>query len=147
MSLSKDDMKQQARRLRTSMAGRGVALTLAQALETVAHTNGFRDWNTASAMAPEASPPAQGERRGSAWQVGQVVEGEYLGQAFKGTVLGLSTLPQNRDRITLRFDVPVDVVAFDSFSSFRQRVTAVIGADGVSPKKRSDGTPHLRLTG
>jgi len=141
MSLTKDDMKQQARRLRTSMAGRGVALTLAQALETVAHTNGFRDWNTASALAPETSPAVQA----NAWQVGQVVEGEYLGQAFRGTVLGVAKLPKNRDRITLRFDAPMDVVEFDSFSSFRQRVTAVIDADGVSPKKRSDGTPHLRL--
>ncbi|MEL6946574.1 MAG: glyoxalase superfamily protein [Pseudomonadota bacterium] len=131
---SKDMMKQQARRLRTSMAGRGVALTLAQALETVAHVHGYRDWNTAAAL-----------DHGGALQVGQVVSGAYMGQPFRGTLLGLSVLPQNRKRVTVKFDAPVDVVEFDSFSALRRRVTAVVGDDGVSPKKRSDGTPHLRV--
>ncbi|MEL6736732.1 MAG: glyoxalase superfamily protein, partial [Pseudomonadota bacterium] len=141
MTTSIDTMKQQARRLRTSMAARGVPLTLAQALETVAHTLGHRDWNTASALASQA----EASNASQTWCVGQTVKGEYLGQSFRGTVVGIAQLPQDRERITLRFDAPLDVVEFDSFSSFRQRVTAVIGRDGVSPKKRSDGTPHLRL--
>ena len=50
-----------------------------------------------------------------------------------------------RQRVTLHFDAPIDVVQFDSFSSFRQRVTAVIGVAGRSVEHTSNGTPHLVL--
>ena len=43
------------------------------------------------------------------------------------------------------FDEPVDVVEFESFTGFRQRVTAMVGGDGVSWAKTSDGAPHLIL--
>ncbi len=45
--------------------------------------------------------------------------------------------------VTLHFDTPVDVVEFESFSGFRQRVTAMVSGDGVSWAKTSDGVPHL----
>lgn len=88
---SRDMMKQQARRLRTSMAGRGVALTLAQALETIAHIHGYRDWNTAAAV-----------EQGAGLHVGQTVTGDYMGRPFQGTVLGLSDLPHKRQRVTVK---------------------------------------------
>ncbi|MEX0301370.1 MAG: glyoxalase superfamily protein, partial [Leisingera sp.] len=59
-------------------------------------------------------------------------------------VHGLAACGSNgHRRITLQFDRPVDVVQFDSFSSWRHRVTAVIDAGDRSPQKTSNGQPHL----
>ena len=129
------ELKEQARRLRDRLRGKGTQITHGEALELIAHQNGARDWNTLRATADRARPaPAIGAR----------VSGRYLGQAFAGTVKALSRLSQSDLlRVTLQFDDPVDVVTFDSFSAFRQRVTGVIGADGRSPRKTSDGVPQL----
>lgn len=129
--------KAQAKRLRQELAGQGTAISHAQALELVAHQNGARDWNTLRALA--ARP---GNNRPLA--VGDRVAGRYLGQSFTGYVHGLTNRPGSKHaRITLHFDEPVDVVSFDSFSSFRQRVSATIGADGRSVYTTSDGQPQL----
>ena len=140
-TLTIDELKSQARRLRDAMAGGGTPVTHSAALELVAKSHGVRDWNTMSALAArsdnaEPAPVA----------VGAVVSGEYLGQRFRGKVLALSRLSQsNYYSITLHFDAPVDVVTFDSFSAFRQRVTATIDGKGVSPRHTSNGRPHLVL--
>ncbi|MEM8554695.1 MAG: glyoxalase superfamily protein [Pseudomonadota bacterium] len=134
-------LKSDAKTLRTDMAARGVALSQSEALETVAHQHGARDWNTLSAQVKSATPAAP-------VQVGQKVRGTYLGQAFTGEVLGLSTLVKGDSyRVTVKFDTALDVVTFDSFSSFRSRITARINGKGVSLSKLSDGTPHLVLEG
>jgi catechol 2,3-dioxygenase-like lactoylglutathione lyase family enzyme len=54
-----DDLKQQARRLRTALATRGVDVPHGHALELVAAQLGHRDWNTLSAAAA-AEPAAAG---------------------------------------------------------------------------------------
>jgi hypothetical protein len=46
------DLKQQAKRLRTSLADRGVEVTHSEALELLAHQHGARDWNTLVAAGP-----------------------------------------------------------------------------------------------
>jgi hypothetical protein len=51
----KAPLKDQAKRLRTSLADRGVEVTHSEALELVAHQYGARDWNTLAAQ------PAVGE--------------------------------------------------------------------------------------
>ena len=51
----------------------------------------------------------------------------------------------DRFRITLHFDEPVDVVTFDSFSAYRQRVTGTIDSTGRTAEKTSDGRPHMEL--
>lgn len=109
----------------------------AQALEAVAHRHGARDWNTLRAQAGRPVRLAPGMR----------VTGNYLGQPFKGVVKGAQIWGPAGDRlrVTLHFDAPVDVVQFESFSSFRQRVTATVGPDGCSVHHTSDGTPHLVL--
>lgn len=48
-------------------------------------------------------------------------------------------------RLVLDFDEPVDVVSFDSFSNFRKRVRAVVGPDGHSKERTSDGVPQMQL--
>ncbi len=76
--------------------------------------------------------------------MGERVTGRYLGQRFSGEVRGITrTGPGGQYRVTLHFDDPVDVVTFDSFSSFRQRVSTLINGDGVSPRKTSDGMAQL----
>lgn len=133
-------LKSQAKALRAEMAARNTPMSQAEALEHVARRHGFRDWNTARALSRRNAPDTP-------VLVGQRVHGRYLGQPFAGEVLALASLgPGGPYRLTLHLDEAVDVVAFDSFSNFRQRITAVIGPNGVSPAKRSDGTPHLEIT-
>ncbi len=134
---SLDSLKSQAKRLRQALSADGQDLIHSQALELVARQYGYRDWNTLHA--------ALGNRPQEKFHVGQRVMGKYLKQDFEGEVIGLRKLGDGRHRITVQFDAPVDVVAFESFSALRQRVNAVIGNDGVSPEKTSDGTPHLTL--
>jgi catechol 2,3-dioxygenase-like lactoylglutathione lyase family enzyme len=54
------DPKQQAKRLRTSLAERGTEVTHSEALELVAHQYGARDWNTLAAAHAEVVPPRAG---------------------------------------------------------------------------------------
>ena len=111
-------------------------ITLAAALETVAREIGFRDWNTASARLsnePEA-----------VWQIGERVSGRYLKQPFTGRIHAVRELQGGSGyQLTVHFDEPVDVVAWESFSSMRQRVTAQVSPEGRSWTKTSDGEPHL----
>lgn len=130
-------LKQQAKRLRIQLSEAGTPVGHSQSLEMIAKQHGARDWNTLRALA--ARP---GNQRPLA--VGDRVTGRYLGQAFSGYVYGLSHGEHaGFQRITLQFDEAVDVVTFDSFSSFRQRVSGTIGKDGKSPRKTSDGVPQL----
>ncbi|MBN9669217.1 glyoxalase superfamily protein [Roseibium aggregatum] len=132
------DLKAQAKRLRSTLAADGHSLTHAQSLELLARQHGFRDWNTACAAAAPANALVLA--------LDDRVTGTYLKQPFSGRVHGVSSHGQSGQlRVTLAFDEPVDVVTHDSFSSFRSRVTCVIGPDGLSPAKTSDGEPHLRL--
>jgi hypothetical protein len=138
--MTRMDFKTKARRLRGDLHDRGVEIAHGQALDLVARQNGYRDWNTLSARHPDetspATPPGVGERVG----------GRYLGQPFDGTVQALERLPgRDRYRITVSFDAPVDVVRFDSFSSFRRRVTTLIDGSGEGLRHTSDGAPHIRI--
>ena len=129
------ELKLQAKRLRGRLHGTGTTISHSESLELIAHQNGARDWNTLRARAGNMPPlPMVGER----------VTGRYLGQQYFGEVRGMTRMgPGDQYRITLHFDDPVDVVTFDSFSSFRQRVSTLINADGLSPRKTSDGVPQL----
>ncbi|MDA4844237.1 glyoxalase superfamily protein [Hoeflea poritis] len=134
-----ETLKDQARRLRKSLERQGQSMSHSRALEAVAHQYGFKDWNTISARASNTPPLAP-------VYVGEAVSGTYLGQPFTGRVLGIYALPaHDRFRITLHFDEPVDVVTFDSFSAYRQRVKAIIDSRGTTQQKTSNGNPHLQL--
>ncbi len=136
--VTREQAKQRASAMRADYARRGIAISHSAALEKVAAELGYRDWNTASARLsnlPEVP-----------LHVGDRVAGSYLKQAFQGRVLGVREVyGGGAYEVTLQFDTPVDVVSFDSFSAFRSRVTATIGADGVSTAKTSDGRPHLEV--
>ncbi|WP_170762819.1 glyoxalase superfamily protein [Ruegeria lacuscaerulensis] len=129
-----EELKAQAKRLREKLRSSGVQLSHSEALELLAHQHGARDWNTLCAMSGNRMHLRVGDR----------VEGRYLGQPFTAGIRGLTLLGDGTHRrVTLHFDRPVDVVRFDSFSAFRQRVTGEIGWDGRSPRETSDGEPQL----
>ncbi len=128
------ELKAQAKRLRERLRSADVILSHSEALELVAHQQGAKDWNTLRAMAGNRLHLRVGDR----------VKGRYLGQPFNAVIRGLTMLGDGgHRRVTLQFDAPVDVVRFDSFSAFRQRVTGEIGWDGRSTRHTSDGEPQL----
>ncbi len=133
------DIKAQAKRMRLTLRTQGHDISHSQALEIMAHQLGEKDWNTLFASLGNrvtACPVVLGER----------VKGTYLGQPFSGEVLGVAHMQKpDHYRVTIKFDEPVDVVTFDSFSAYRQRVSATITADGVSPEKTGNGSPQLQL--
>ncbi|MEM6556305.1 MAG: glyoxalase superfamily protein [Pseudomonadota bacterium] len=112
--------------------------SLSTALEQVARELGFRDWNTASARLSN--------RPEAAWQIGERVSGHYLKRAFSGRIHGVRELQGGAGyEVTLHFDRPVDVVDWESFSAYRQRVSAFVSPEGISWAKTSDGIPHLTV--
>lgn len=148
--------KLQARRLREAMATEGRAISHGAALEMVARQHGFRDWNTLSATATAArSGPETGASTGANaaarnafpdFSVGTRISGRYLDQPFVGEIRSVTALPDGEHfRLAIHFAEPVDVVTFESFSAFRQRVHATVNSRGMSPQRTSNGLPHLVL--
>ncbi|WP_377292258.1 glyoxalase superfamily protein [Rhizobium sp. SG2393] len=138
---SLDRLKDQAKRLRAALAAEGRSISHSRALELVAAQHGYRDWNTIHAAAgnrPVFDPMLLGSR----------VEGHYLGRPFVASVLGVQMLSQEpaRYRLTLHFDTPVDVVTFESFSAFRQRVHCTVDETGCTFEKTSNGRPQVELS-
>lgn len=138
--LSRDALKAQAKRLRKALEAEGNFISHGEALELLASQMGYRDWNTLSA--------AIGNRPSAPLAVGGRVSGHYLGQAFEADIVGLHALAGGEGgwRISLALDEAVDVVRFDSFSSFRRRINGTVGRNGRSAAHTSDGTPHLSLS-
>ena len=135
------NLKDQAKRLRAKLEAQGEPISHSRALELIAAQHGFADWNTLHAAA--------GNRPGlERLMPGAKVTGAYLGQPFTALVVGVQTLTSAAGlvRVSLDLDEAVDVVTFDSFSSFRKRVYGVIGEDGFSREKTSNGRPQLQLS-
>ena len=129
--------KADAKRLRAEHASQGDAITHAQSLEQVARTYGYRDWNTFQA-AIRACPVVELMR-------GAAVTGQYLTHPFSAIIRDVTQAEAGWRRITLDLDEPIDVIKFDSFSNFRKRITGVIGPNGHSREKTSDGAPVLQV--
>lgn len=137
---SLDALKDQAKRLRARFSAEGQDISHSRALELIAAQYGFRDWNTLHAAVGNRPPF-------DPWMLGSRVRGHYLGQPFDAEVLGMQAITSQpgRYRMTLHFDEPVDVVTFESFSAFRQRVSCTIDETGRTIEKTSNGRPHLEL--
>lgn len=138
---SLETLKDQAKRLRNRLAQEGETIGHSRALELIAAQYGFRDWNTLHAKVGNRPPL-------NPWMLGARVSGTYLGHPFTAEVISVQAI-QNRPgyyRLTMKFDEPVDVVTFDSFSSFRHRINCTIDETGRSPSKTSDGRPHVELS-
>ena len=134
---SLDAAKAQARAFRANQAAQGRLIPHAAALEVIAQSFGYRDWNPFHAAIGNAPRPPV--------MVGDLVPGHYLKQAFLGEVLSVIETAPGHYEVELELDTPVDVVTFDSFSNFRSRIRKTIGSDGRSLECTSDGIPHLVL--
>ena len=131
-------LKAEARVLREERAATGTPLAHGRALEEVARRHGYRDWNTACASLPE--------RIAVPVQVGNRVAGSYLGQPFRGTVIGVKLMGETAPyEVTVRFDKPVDVVTSELFSAFRQRVTSIVDFGGTSLARLGNGKPQMQF--
>lgn len=137
--LSLNELKQQARRLRSEIATQSAPISHSKSLEMIAHQRGFKDWNTLHASV--SNRPAI-EKLG----LGDTVSGSYLGQAFQGEVAGIRTIKLGQlYHVSIQLERAIDVVTFDSFSNFRRRLNCTVDHGGVSPAKTSDGEPHMVL--
>lgn len=142
-----DQLKQQSRRIRATLAASGHAISHAQALEKTAAQWGARDWNTLCARAtePTEKPSTISKKATPRWQIGQTVRGRYLGHAFDGRIKSATQQFGGFWRLILVFDKPVDVVTSKHFSNFRTQVACTLNSQGVSPTCTSDGEPQMRL--
>lgn len=132
-------LKTQAKRMRTELASRGVGFSHGQVLELLAHQYGFKDWNGLYARAQKNSLLSD-------LRLGQIVEGQYLGQDIVGEVIAIQkSHTSNCYHLTLELESPIDVVRFDSFSNFRKRIQCRVDEGGMSAEKTSDGQPHMML--
>lgn len=133
---SAQTLKSEAKALREERARAGIALSHGAALEAVAKAHGFRDWNTARAMLPE--------RVVAPFQIGQRVSGTYLGQPFRGLLIGVQLMSDMAHyKVTVNFDDPVNVTPTFMFEALRQRVVATVDIHGVTPALRGDGCPQM----
>ncbi len=128
-------LKQQAKRLRAGLADDGDFISHSESLELIARQFGFRDWNTLHASAGNRPPKTR-------YFPGARVRGRYLGQTFAGEIIAAQSMNQHT-RLSIKFDEPVDVVTFDSFSAYRSRINATVNASGVTAAKTSNGEPQL----
>lgn len=133
---TRERAKIRAKTLRAEALAVGQTMSHSQALERVAHENGFADWNVMSARL--------GNRPEMSFTIGDRVAGDYLKQAFQGRLTSVRQMSGGAAfEVEIDFDEPVDVVSFSSFSAWRKRVRATISAQGVSFAKTSDGLPQM----
>ncbi len=133
---TRDQAKARARAIRAEFSANNRMISHSAALERVAAEQGFSDWNTMSARLSNAPD--------SPLQVGDRIEGIYLKQSFDGVIIAVRSMADGAAfEVSIELDEAVDVVEFDSFSNFRQRIQATISPGGTSYAKTSDGVPHL----
>jgi len=129
-------LKSEARMLRETRAKTGESLSQSAALEQIARSHGYRDWNTASASLPN--------RTAVPFQVGRKVVGTYLDQPFAGTLIGVQMLgDMEHFTLTIQFDAPVNVTPDFMFANNRHRVVSTVNSNGVSSALRGNGNPQM----
>jgi hypothetical protein len=135
---SAQTLKSEARALRQQRAAAGDPLSHGAALEAVARSHGYRDWNTARAALPD--------RVAVPFQVGQRVKGLYLDQPFAGMLIGVQLLGDMQHMtVTVNFDTPVNVTPTFMFAALRQRVVSTVNIHGISTALRGNGNPQMVL--
>lgn len=133
-----EDLKAEAKRLRSALADTGQNLSHSQALEALARQHGYRDWNTLHAALGNQPPKPP-------IALGDTVTGAYLGHPITADVIGVRALGDGRYRVKLDLETPVNVSAFPSMEVLRRRLNANIQANGETIEKTSNGAPQLRL--
>ncbi len=135
---SSQSLKAEAKNLREHRVRAGQPMTHSAALEEVARSHGYRNWNTARATLPD--------RTAVPFQIGMRVRGFYLEQPFSGLLIGAQLVSGMQHlTVTVQFDEPVNVTPNLMFAAHRKRVTATVDARGISPALRGNGRPQMRL--
>lgn len=117
-----EQFKTQAKRLRKALAARDVSVSHAGSLELLAQSHGYRDWNTAIAMARRNIPTNVSDLG-----IGKRFAGSYLGHAVTGLIRSVTTTATpGVFRVEVHLDEPVDVVKSKLFTGYRQRIGARI---------------------
>lgn len=125
--------------MRSDLGDKDLSISHSKSLELIARQLGFKDWNTLHAAIGNRSTA-------SPVHIGETVTGRYLGQSFTDNVLGVQAIAgASRFRLSLNLFEPIDVVTFDSFSSFRKRITCTIDRQGVSAERTSNGDSQMVL--
>jgi hypothetical protein len=117
-----EQFKAQAKRLRKALAARDVSISHAGSLELLAQSHGYRDWNTAVAMARRNIPTNVSDLG-----IGKRFAGSYLGHAVTGLIRSVTaTATPGVFRVEVHLDEAVDVVESKLFHGYRQRIGARI---------------------
>lgn len=132
-----EQAKSLAKTLRRHLAETGEAIAHGEALERVAKTHGFKDWNTFHAALRDRLPEE--------WTPGRKVSGTYLSRPFTATIKRAAPTRPGWVRLTLDLDVAVDVVTSERFSNLRKRISCTIGPKRTTKECTSDGAPHMIL--
>ncbi len=131
------EAKSQAKALRNRITAEGGTISHAEALERIANTHGYKDWNSFLAAMDDGPPRS--------WTPGSRVTGRYLSHPFTGVVTAINGMGQNWFRIAITLDDAIDVVTSDGFSNFRKHIRGAVGPVGETCEKTGDGVPHLIL--
>lgn len=141
--------KTRAKRLRAYLAECGHKITHSESLEATASAEGYRDWNTYSALFKTAanalSNPEQPQLQ-YPFHVGDTLEGLYRGVRFKGRLLGLEeTITTGVWRAKMHFDAPVQLPSPKGLNLTRQRINCMLNTDGLSVNLKGTPDGHIAL--
>ena len=139
---SRTAVKSQAKRLRGTLSEKGKTISHTQSLEAIAQTYGARDCNTLNTQSFDETCTNHRD-----WQVGQLVSGQYLGYRFTGQIKAARSIASKNWALALVFDEAVDVVESEHFSNLRRQVNCIVGPNGRSSAKTSNGQAQVVLEG
>lgn len=124
-TLTADDLKAQAKRLKEHFSAQNITLSHSEALEALAKQHGFKNWNVLSA---NLKPKLKIGNNTPNWPtLDGKISGTYLGHTFTGTVLRINVTNMDHiRRYKIHFDAPVDVVKSKFFTNYRQRINCFL---------------------
>lgn len=141
--------KTRAKRLRATLAEQGHTISHSESLEAIAKTEGYRDWNTYSALFKTVSEELSArtnEHMQYPLHVGDTISGTFRGIRFAGRLLKLEeTITPGVWRAKLHFETPVKLPAHDALNLTRQRVSCMLNASGVSVNLKGKPDGHITL--
>jgi len=133
--IDRHKLREQVRRLRTP---------LHEGVRPLSHHDCTLDAILPAAAAQ--STPARNSAASALPAPGDRIQGTYLTHRFQGSLSGLKRIKATGSfRVSVRFDTPVNAFSGGSLTVYRNQVTAIVDAQGVSMAKTSDGRPYLVL--
>ncbi len=141
--------KNRAKRLRSYLDGSGHSISHSESLEAIARSEGYRDWNTYSALfktvAGEISNSSHTKQQ-YPFHVGDKITGTFRGVRFQGTLLGLEeTITSGVWRIKMHFDTPVKLPSHEALNLTRQRINCMLNVKGASVNLKGSPDGHIKL--